>query len=99
MTVNADIQASKDRILIMREQLEKLEAGPSQIGQMEARFPVFTNLQEYLNGLDTSAIVSTAQGKESFKQTVELKTLLEHSRHCLASDHQDRVYAFLGLAH
>jgi hypothetical protein len=39
------------------------------------------------------------KGKKNARRSLDLKTLLLHSRNCDASDPRDRVYAFLGLAH
>ncbi|PMD12302.1 hypothetical protein NA56DRAFT_652584 [Hyaloscypha hepaticicola] len=39
------------------------------------------------------------KGKKNARRSLDLKTLLWHSRNCDASDSRDRVYAFLGLAH
>ncbi|KAJ8131369.1 hypothetical protein O1611_g2255 [Lasiodiplodia mahajangana] len=83
-------------------------------GRSESAFPPFERrdlyeivqqrdnimyLQAKLRRLDRSPIKSMINGKQTFKQSSELKSLLRHSRDCEASDPRDRVYAFLGLAH
>ena len=49
--------------------------------------------------LESSAIRSMLSGKMKSRRSSDLKTLLQHSRSCEASDPRDRIYAFLGLAH
>jgi hypothetical protein len=56
-------------------------------------------LKTRLNELDSSVVSSMMKGKRNMRRTLDLKSLLEHSRNCIASDPRDRMYAFLGLAH
>jgi hypothetical protein len=56
-------------------------------------------LKTGLSELDSSVISSMVKGKRNIRRTLDLKSLLEHSRNCIASDPRDRMYAFLGLAH
>jgi hypothetical protein len=56
-------------------------------------------LKAGLSELDSSVISSMMKGKRNIRRTLDLKSLLEHSRNCIASDPRDRMYAFLSLAH
>ncbi|KAI0442461.1 hypothetical protein F4803DRAFT_562281 [Xylaria telfairii] len=56
------------------------------------------SFQAKFREVDQSAIRSMIKGKQGFKRSSDLKSLLQHSRNCQASDARDRVYAFLGLA-
>jgi hypothetical protein len=55
-------------------------------------------LRKRIRQLDFSVISSTVTSKNAARRQTDLKTALQHSRNCLASDPCDRVYAFLGLA-
>lgn len=56
-------------------------------------------LQIHLRDLDSLAVFLIIKGKTKIQQTLDLKELLQHSKNYKASDLQDKVYAFLGLAH
>ncbi|KAF2101090.1 hypothetical protein NA57DRAFT_55153 [Rhizodiscina lignyota] len=57
-----------------------------------------SSLQNRFRALSTSTISSMVEGKVNLRRSSDLKTILQHSRHCKASDPRDRVYAFIGLA-
>jgi hypothetical protein len=73
--------------------IEKL--GPYEIQQRDN----IISLQEKFRQLDRSVIRSMIIGKQTFKRSLDLNSLLQHSRNCEASDSRDRVYTFLRLAH
>ncbi|KAH8668382.1 hypothetical protein BX600DRAFT_510481 [Xylariales sp. PMI_506] len=80
----------------MEISLERLS--PNVIAQRDT----ITSLQRDLGKLNRSAIASMVKSKQRFGSLhdlkCDLKSLLQHSRNCEASDSRDRVYAFLGLA-
>lgn len=76
----------------MEFSLDKLD--PFEIRQRDS----IKSFQAKFREVDQSAIRSMIKGKQTFKRSSDLKSLLQHSRNCQASDARDRVYAFLGLA-
>jgi hypothetical protein len=68
-------------------------------GRLQAKKTYTRSLQTHFRKLDLSIICSVMKGKKNARRSLDLKTLLWHSRNCDASDPRDRVYAFLGLAH
>ncbi|KAI0490516.1 heterokaryon incompatibility protein-domain-containing protein [Xylaria cf. heliscus] len=84
---------SREAETSMELSLEKLD--PFEVRQRNNIISFQTEFRQF----DQSAIRSMVKGKQTFKRSSELKSLLQHSRSCEASDARDRVYAFLGLAH
>lgn len=66
--------------------------------ETEGQKGIIESIKNRVVRLDSPAISSLVKAKLTGRRSLDLKTHLQHSRHCEASDPRDRIYAFLNLA-